>query len=116
MSKIWELQVHVKWFDLIQAGKKKHEGRRYFAKATEIKVGDVIRFSIYKEPDSKRTCDKVVESIHRFKTFEDGLNRLPLHEILPGTETIAEGVAVYLQYVSLSTQLRDGVVFFTFAS
>lgn len=109
---MWHLSVHEKWFDLIKTGRKRYEGRRLAGDMLKMQKGDTVEFSVYKaEATDKRRCLAEIKAIHRFKTFEEGLTKLPLEDVLPGTVTVAAGRDIYLQYVSLATQLRDGVVF-----
>lgn len=51
-----------------------------------------------------------VKQIIKFSTFEEALQSLPVKDILPGVDSIGEGVEVYKKFVSIETQLRDGVV------
>ena len=52
-----------------------------------------------------------VTDIHHFATFKDALENLPIEEILPIENiTVESGVDIYLKYVSLETQMKDGVV------
>jgi len=99
-----------RWFDLVAAGTKRYEGRRWWPKTQGVKVGDRILFTHVWEPE--RTTEKEVVAVHRFPTFEAALMSLPLADVLPGVRTVGEGCGVYEQYVSRTTQERDGVVLF----
>ena len=98
------------WFDLQEVATKVYEGRRYHGKVKEYKINDILRISRYREETKKEEMFSVViVDILHFPTFEQALTRLPINQVLPGIETVAEGVKVYERYVKLETQLRDGV-------
>ena len=94
------------WFEHIKSGRKIYEGRRYWDKTKDIKPGDTIEF---KSVTSGDTFEKKVKNITICDTFEHALNTFPLQNILPGIQTIEEGVQVYLKYVSLKTQKENRV-------
>ena len=100
------------WFELVQEGKKLYEGRRRTEKIKIICVDDIL--VIKHHTDSKRPEFEVkVVQIIEFPTFEDALKKLPINEILPLDEmSVEKGVEVYQQYVSLKTQINDGVTLF----
>lgn len=98
------------WFDLMKNEKKIYEGRRNTEKIRSIKVGDIIQISHHVnkliEP-----FNVIVNEIHHFATFEEALKGLPINEILPIENIdVEKGIEIYLKYVSLETQLKDGVV------
>lgn len=98
------------WFDLIKIGEKKYEGRRYYYDVPKYKVGDIIK--INRVVGKLRTGDNYlvrIINIHKFNTFEEAMNNLPLNYILPGVETIDDGINIYKKFVSIETQERDGV-------
>jgi ASC-1-like (ASCH) protein len=107
-------QLSNPWFELTKSGKKRFEGRRYWEKTSGIKVGDEIVFSSRTNPSLPVFSRKIIK-IHRFHTFEDALKTLGISEILPGVDTISEGIEIYLKYVSLETQIREGIILFEFS-
>ena len=104
----FQMHLSYPWFDLVKDGLKTWEGRRLTDKTRGIRVGDRIQFTRVDETDSPFDVD-VVE-IRFFPTFEFALKELGLGEVLPGVETLEEGVQIYQQYVSLSTQEAEGVI------
>jgi ASC-1-like (ASCH) protein len=98
------------WFGLVRRGAKSYEGRRATEKIKSVAVGDVIEFRHHTRPEEESTFIAKVISTVTFPTFEHALSALPLAEVLPGVVSVAEGVAVYLRFVSMGTQVADGVV------
>lgn len=98
------------WFDLVQTGKKIYEGRRFWEKTFQIKPHDLIEFTSVSNPDRKFVREVI--QIYRFQTFEQALQKLGIEKMLPGIKTIAEGVEIYLKFVSIKTQLQDGIIIF----
>lgn len=98
------------WFELIRIGKKKYEGRRYYYDVPKYKVGDIIK--VHRVIAKLRTDDSYfvrVINIHKFNTFEEAMTHLPLNHILPGVESLEDGINIYKKFVSIETQHRDGV-------
>jgi ASC-1-like (ASCH) protein len=94
------------WFDLVRSGRKVYEGRRNI-KAWH--AGQRLTIGHHTEPQRAPFGATVAEVLH-FPTFEAALRALPLERVLPGVATVEQGLAIYAQFVSLPTQLRDGVV------
>lgn len=113
-AKTWCLKLNDPWFDHVLFGRKRFEGRRFAHQVKEFYAGDLLRFSHATDPKQPVFYKKIVE-IHRFPAFEVGLKyfeaRDELQQVLPGIASVAEGVNVYLQFVSLPTQLQDSVCF-----
>ena len=95
------------WFDLVKSGTKIYEGRRWSEKIEAITVGDYIEFR-HVNDESQKIKVKVIE-ILRFNTFEDALKIISIGDVLYCDLTIEEGVEIYKNYVSIETQMRDGV-------
>lgn len=95
------------WFDYVKNGNKIYEGRRYIYKLSLLTPGDIILFKHHINNNIKPFYKKI-KQIYLFTTCEEALKHLPINEILPGIKTIEEGVKIYLKYVSLETQLKDG--------
>lgn len=103
------MNLNSPWYEHIVAGRKRYEGRRRTEKTDAIQVGDLIAFS-HATDSTRRQCTRTVVALHTFDTFRDALETLPLDDVLPGVESVEMGVAVYARFVSLPTQIRDGVV------
>lgn len=97
------------WFDLVREGKKTYEGRRRTPQTKALKIGQTLTVKHY--TDERDTFQVVVEGLLYFDTFEEALLDLDINKVLPVPGiTVAKGVDVYKQYVSLDTQNKDGVV------
>lgn len=105
---MWNISLHGEWFDLVATGRKLYEGRRMAYDVPSYRVGDLIRIRSISESEGRRTLTAKIVGLSYFTTFEEALNTLPIDEVLPGS-TIEEGILIYQRYVSLPTQLRDGV-------
>ena len=97
------------WYGLVDAGSKVYEGRRATEKALAVRPGDTIEFSHNLNADLPVIRVSVTD-ILRFATFEEALNALPMKDVLKEGLTVQDGVDVYKNYVSLPTQLNNGVV------
>lgn len=109
------ITLHSPWFELVNSGHKIYEGRRNTNKIKNIKVGQIIKIHrrINKDIIDYLTepYDVIVEDKLYFNTFKDALNILPIKEVLPIDDiNVENGVDIYKQYVSLETQLKDGIV------
>ena len=104
--KISRIRVNDPWFTYIKNGAKKYEGRRNNRIFNE---GEYLLIQ-HNTDECQDPVTKMLKKIHKFKTFEEALSILPLEEVLPGVKTVEEGVQIYYKFVSLETQLRDGVV------
>ena len=99
------------WYELVKSGEKTLEGRRWTDKTASIKVGDTIQISHHVNK-TLPSFNKTVTNIFKFQTFEHGLTQPTfLTRALPTIPTIEEGVEIYKKYVSLQTQLKDGICF-----
>ena len=103
------MNLNSPWYEHVVAGRKRYEGRRRTEKTDAIQVGDVITFS-HATDSARPPCTRTVIALHAFDTFRDALDALPLEDVLPGVTSVDMGVAVYARFVSLPTQIRDGVV------
>jgi ASC-1-like (ASCH) protein len=113
MQIIFDMKLSSPWYEYVRQGKKIYEGRRYTPFLSNINKGDYILFSHYTDTTLPKIKVRVLD-IHRFDTFEQALNTLPIKDILPILNlSITEGVEIYNifnVYVSLNTQLKDGIV------
>lgn len=98
------------WFELVQSGQKIYEGRRRTPKIAAISPGQELTVFHHTNKDLQPFKVKVIEQLE-FATFEEALTTLPIEQVLPLPNiTVAQGVEIYKQYVSIPTQKRDGVV------
>ena len=107
-----EITLNSPWYEYVKSGEKIYEGRRYTEKVKAIQPGDMLKISHHIDK-SLPFYNKTVVGISRFSTFEQALTLLNeqglMQKVLPNVATIAEGVEIYLKYVSLATQVKDGV-------
>lgn len=100
------------WFDHVENGRKIFEGRRFFKDILHMQPKDLILFRHSTDKDRPAVIKKILH-IHKFTMFEAALDHFDrvgrLQEILPGIKTVQEGVKIYFKYVSLDTQIKDGV-------
>ena len=79
-----------RWFDLIKSGVKTLEGRIRKGNWLNVDAGDVLVF--YCENDEV-TC--VVEELTEYASFEEMLSNVNLGSILPGIDSVEEGLKIY---------------------
>lgn len=103
------MKLNSPWYEHVVEGRKRYEGRRRTEKTDVICAVDAITFS-HATDSTQPTCTRTVVAIHAFDTFRDALDALPLEEVLPDITSVNMGVSVYARFVSLPTQIRDGVV------
>lgn len=105
----WTLSLSDPWFDHVKNGTKKYEGRLYRGLPRYMKIGDLITFY----PDDGESLEKSITcqimSIHKFPSFKQSLEKLPINEVLPNVPTVDEGVEIYKKYASIESQNKFGV-------
>ena len=110
-----KMSLNDPWFHYVKSNQKLYEGRKYSEQMRSIKIGDQIILNHHTDPQQESFTRKVI-GIHPFKTFSEGLSDFEkkglLERILPGVESVEDGVNIYFRYVSLKTQEQVGVVFF----
>ena len=110
IMQVFNMTLNSPWFKLVRNGEKIYEGRRKLPKYDTMKPGDIIKFSHHTDKDID-SFETIVEDILVFPTFEDALTNLDINEILPIPGiTISEGVEIYKKFVSIPTQLKDGII------
>ena len=91
MAQSHQLHVQTRWYDLLANGKKRFEGRLCDSEVTGIKPQDVITFvSEGRTPLTMRVID-----LHTYSNFTDMLASDRLCLLLPGIQTLAEGLEIY---------------------
>ena len=106
---IWNITLNSPWFEYIKEGSKVYEGRCNWKQASQYTIGDILNISHHTDPLEPPFAVEIID-IHKFDTFETALTTLGLSKVLPGIETIEEGIQIYLKYYRLSTQLENGVL------
>lgn len=105
------IHLNSPWFELVKHGKKIYEGRRNTSKLREIcKKGNVLTIKHYTDKNEE-SYEVIIEDIIYCKTYEDAFNIININDILPIENiTIEKGILIYQQYVSLKTQIEDGII------
>ena len=104
------IHLNSPWFELVKDGKKIYEGRRNTAFTRSLKIGQNLEIKHYIDRSISPYTVTISDFLY-FKTFEEALINLPIDQVLPIENiTIQNGVDIYKQFVSLDTQLKDGVV------
>lgn len=103
------LQLHLqnKYFQLIQKEKKLIEGRLGKEKYLSLKEGDLIEFL---DSVSQKNLICKVEKVIHYPTFEKMLQEEELSKILPGEDSLENGVLTYREFYSLEEEMKYGVV------
>lgn len=93
-SKLHEKRLDQDHLDDMFYGLKKYETRP-LCKVKKIKIGDIIKF--ISKDDPAQFIIVVVVSITQYKTFLEMLEAVGLENVLPGKQTIEDGLKVYLK-------------------
>ncbi|KAJ7542529.1 hypothetical protein O6H91_10G110300 [Diphasiastrum complanatum] len=99
----WQIHVQEPYFSLLRSGDKIVEGRCATGSYIQIQVGDMLLVN-----DSLLL---IVQKVNRYSSFSEMLEKESLANVLPGVQSIAEGVNVYRKFYSEETE-RKGVLAF----
>ncbi len=99
---LWHMGLREGYLRAIAEGRKKVEGRLYDEKRQGIRPGDTILF------ENRLMC--VVKDVRTYSSFREMLEREGLENVLPGMESIEEGVKVYRRFYPEEDEKRYGVV------
>jgi ASC-1-like (ASCH) protein len=105
------LHLNSPWFELVKQGEKTYEGRRNTIKVRDICIiGNIITIKHFTDA-TQEPYQVIIEDFNHYHTFEEALKELNINEILPLENiTIDEGILIYQKYVSLKTQIEDGII------
>lgn len=98
------LTLNQQYFNAIKAGIKTVEGRLNKEKFHALKPGDTLTFTC-KETGEILTC--TVTTLHVYPTFEAMLQSEGLTNILPGANSIQEGVAIYESFPGFKEDVKE---------
>jgi ASC-1-like (ASCH) protein len=84
------IYLNKRWFDLVKNGDKKYEARILDKFLEKISVPTQVNFS-YRE----QTVTKTIISRQIYSSFHDLLVSVSLEKILPGVDTIENGISFY---------------------
>lgn len=100
-----EININSRWFEKIQKGQKKVEGRLNKGKFANMKKGDIFFFV------SKSDKLKVqVKNIYKYKSFHEYLEMEGLRRTLPGVSSIEKGKEIYYEFYSLEMEKEFGIL------
>lgn len=88
--------------DMVKCGEKTIEGRLKKGKWSEVKKGDEILFN--------ESLVTEVISVREYSSFEEMLRMEGLSKVLPGYESIEDGVTEYRRFFSEDEEKRYGVI------
>ncbi len=97
----WRMGLQEEYLRAIAEGKKKVEGRLYDEKRQGIKPGDTIIF------ENKLMC--VVKDVRVYSSFREMLESEGIENVLPGVESVEEGIMVYRRFYSEEKEKKYGV-------
>ena len=104
-----EMKLKPNPFNLIKSGKKTIELRLYDEKRQTIDVEDWIRFT--NVTNEQENLHVKVKALHRFKTFEELYNKLPLLKCGYTEEDVHNATPEHMnKYYSKELQVKYGVV------
>ncbi len=106
---IHEMKLNTSPFEKVSLGEKTVELRLYDEKRRKIDIGDKIIFSNIEDP--MRKIAVVVKSIHRYASFEELYEDIPLEKCgINGVRSSQDGAAEMSKYYSDDEVRRYGVV------
>lgn len=97
-----ELHVQEPFFLQLKDGQKTIEGRCAVGNYNRIGSGSLIIFN--------RCLVFEVQDVHRYSSFSEMLGAESLAKVLPGVETIEEGVQIYRKFYTEETERTNGVL------
>jgi ASC-1-like (ASCH) protein len=116
VSNTWSMNVQPRWFDLIASGEKKYEGRIHKGDRVKMQEGDFLIFTTTLDRDGSGRQEKMETRIiekNVYSSFREMLETLGIEHVLPGVETIEEGVKIYHSFPGFEEGAKEfGVVAF----
>ena len=103
---LYEVNVNDIWFDKIKNGSKIVEGRLDKGKFSALSVPSYVTF---KNSKGAKVIVKVKDKI-KYKSFNDMLREENIKHVLPGVESLVDGVAVYRKFYSEEAEKMHGVI------
>ncbi|KAL4632242.1 hypothetical protein ACB092_04G036500 [Castanea dentata] len=101
-SIVHELHVQEPFFSQLKDGKKTIEGRCAIGDYNRIGSGTLIRFN--------KCVVFEVQDAHRYASFSEMLGAESLAKVLPGVETIEEGIQIYRNFYTEEKEKTNGVL------
>ncbi|KAE8076563.1 hypothetical protein FH972_015203 [Carpinus fangiana] len=101
-TSVHELHVQEPFFSQLKDGQKTIEGRCAVGDYNRIGSGSLILFN--------RCVVLEVQDVRRYASFSDMLGAETLANVLPGVETIEEGVQIYRKFYTEEKERSNGVL------
>ncbi|KAF3953089.1 hypothetical protein CMV_021431 [Castanea mollissima] len=101
-SVVHELHVQEPFFSQLKDGKKTIEGRCAVGDYNRIGSGTLILFN--------KCVVLEVQDVHPYASFSEMLGAESLAKVLPGVETIEEGVQIYRKFYTEEKEKTNGVL------
>lgn len=102
---ILKKNVQEPWFSHIKSGKKKVEGRLNKSWVSTLQKIDRI---IWADADSQFST--IVEDLKHYGSFKEMLEKEGIQNVLPGIDTIEDGVQIYRKFYSEADEKKFGVI------
>lgn len=106
-QKVFTITLKQPWLGLIRDGKKTIEGRLNRGIFSKLRIGDKVLW--LNKHSGEKVLTKIV-SLNRYDTFREMISDNGIENILPGIDSIEEGVNVYGRYYSDEDQRENGVI------
>ncbi|KAK7261643.1 hypothetical protein RIF29_27959 [Crotalaria pallida] len=98
----FELHVQEPFFSQLNDGLKTIEGRCASSKYSRVELGNLILIN--------KSVVFEVKGVRRYPTFSDMLEAESLGKVLPGVESVEEGVKVYRRFYTEEKERANGVL------
>jgi ASC-1-like (ASCH) protein len=99
------VSINQPYFDLIRKGLKTIEGRLRKGIFASFKKGDVVEW-VYKDSVVRTK----ITNVYKYPSFKTMLKMEGLKHVLPGVNSLTDGVGVYRQWYSEDDEKKYGVV------
>lgn len=101
-----EITVNEPWFTYIMNGQKTVEGRLRKGKFIDIKRGDIIAIV---SSENTRIARKI-KRVTKYTSFNNMIILEGIDYILPGVNTLEEGLTIYRQFYTKEMEEQFGVI------
>lgn len=103
---IHEVKIQTRYFDFIQSGEKKVEGKVNKRKYAAIEKGDLLRFQDAADVSRTLLCEVISKAV--YPSFREMLQAEGVSLCLPNVKTLEEGIRVYHSFPNYE---RDSKIF-----
>jgi ASC-1-like (ASCH) protein len=105
---IFRKSVQEPWYTHIKKGQKTVEGR--LNKSWVTSLNELDRVIWLKSGEESEHFSTYVEKLASYSTFEEMLRTEGLENVLPGVETIEDGIQIYREFYSEDDEKKYGVI------